>query len=124
MKTQILSAIAISALLVGCSDNQLSRSSSTRANNMKVASQFNELPSAVQKTVKDQVPNGVIDKISTQTRDGRLVYKIKFQDEGLNPAIYVASDGTLLKSDISRDKAYGATGTPSETSSGSDRDLK
>ena len=54
----------------------------------------------MQKTVKQEVPNGIVDKISTETKDGQLVYKVKFQDEGLNPAIFVASDGTLIKSDL------------------------
>ena len=124
MKTQVLTAIAVSLLLAGCSDNQWGRSSSTRAKDMKVASQFSDLPPAVQKTVKEQVPNGVVDKISMQTKDGQLVYKIKFQDEGLNPALYVAADGNVIKSDISREKAYGATGAGAEASSGSDRDIK
>lgn len=65
-----------------------------------------------------------MDKISTETRDGQLVYKIKFQDEGINPAIFVGSDGTLIKSDISREKAYGATGSPSELGRGLKGEIK
>ena len=94
-----------------------------KADNMKVASQFNDLPPAVQKAVKEQAPNGLVDKITTETKDGQLVYKIKFKDEGLNPALWVTADGNVLKSDISREKAYGATGNPNDVSSGSDRDL-
>jgi uncharacterized membrane protein YkoI len=122
--TELFGVIAVAALLAGCSDNQFGRSSGPKADDVKVASQFNELPPAVQKTVKEQAPNGVIDKISTETKDGRLTYKIKFQDEGLNPALWVTADGNVLKSDISRDKAFGATGAGSETSSGSARNLK
>lgn len=124
MKKELFISIAVAAFLAGCSDNPLGRSSGPKADSMKVANQFNELPSAVRKAVKEQVPNGVVDKITTETKDGQLVYKIKFQDEGLNPAIYVTADGNVLKSDISRDKAFGATGNPNEITSGSDRDLK
>src|SRR5215510_14631958 len=122
-KQGLFAGIAVAALLAGCSDGRFSRDTSMKADNMKVASQFNELPPAVQKAVKEQAPNGVIDKISTETKDGQLVYKIKFQDEGLNPALWVPPDGNVLKTDISRDKAFGATGNPSDAASGSDRDL-
>jgi uncharacterized membrane protein YkoI len=122
-KTELLGAIAVAALLAGCSENQFGRSS-PKADDMKVASQFNELPPAVQKAVKEQAPNGVVDKISTETKDGHLTYKIKFQDEGMNPSLWVTADGNVLKSDISRDKAFGATGAGSDTATGSARDLK
>src|SRR5678815_4589619 len=114
IRKELFAAIAIGAFVVGCSDNRFGSDSSPKADSLKVASQFNELPSAVQKAVKEQVPNGVVDKISTETKDGMLVYKIKFQDEGVNPSLYVTADGNVLKSDISRDKAFGATGNPSE----------
>src|SRR5258705_9750690 len=88
---EILAAMAIAALLAGCSDNRLGGDTSMKADNMKVASQFNELPAPVQKAVKEQAPNGLVDKITTETKDGQLVYKIKFKDEGLNPALWVTA---------------------------------
>ena len=106
MKKAILSTIVITALVVGCSD---SRNSMT-AKDATAANQFGDLPPAVQTTVKREVPNGIVDRVSTETKNGRLVYKIKFQDEGLNPSIWVTADGNILKSDINRDKALGATG--------------
>ena len=121
MKRAILSIIAITALLVGCSDNRNSMS----AKDATAANQFGDLPPAVQSAVKREVPNGIVDRVSTETKDGRLVYKIKFQDEGLNPSIWVTADGNILKSDINRDKAVGATGSGSDLTTGSStKDLK
>src|SRR5258705_10196809 len=86
MKKQMIAMMAVAALFVGCSDNN---GRGTAAKNPNVAADFNNLPSAVKATVNREVPNGIVDKISTETRDGRMVYKIKFQDQGLNPAIWV-----------------------------------
>jgi len=121
MKKAILSTIAVAALLVGCSDSRNSMS----AKDATAANQFGDLPPAVQSAVKREVPNGIVDRVSTETKNGRLVYKIKFQDEGLNPSIWVAADGNILKSDINRDKAVGATGNASDLNTGSStKDLK
>src|SRR3954469_2630692 len=120
MKKELLVTMAAAALLAGCSDNKLG-SSNTTAADPKVASEFNDLPPAVRATVNREVPNGVIDKVSSDTKDGRVVYKIKFRDEGINPSILVAADGTLLKSDISRDKALGATGASVDATAGSSK---
>ncbi|HMC29110.1 MAG TPA: PepSY-like domain-containing protein [Verrucomicrobiae bacterium] len=120
MKKAILSTIAVTALLVGCSDSRKSIS----AKDATAANQFGDLPPAVQTTVKREVPNGIVDRVSTETKNGRLVYKIKFQDQGLNPSIWVTADGNILKSDINRDKAVGATGNASDLNTGSSKDLK
>jgi len=123
MKKQIIAMMAMAALFVGCSDNN--GRSGTAAKNASVAADFNNLPSAVKATVNREVPNGIVDKISTETRDGRMVYKIKFQDQGLNPAIWVSSEGNIIKSDINRDKAVGATGNDVDLTTGSSKsDLK
>ncbi len=118
MKKEVLITMAAAALFAGCSDNKLG-SSNTTAKDPKVASEFNDLPPAVRTAVNREVPNGVIDKVSSETKDGRIVYKVKFKDEGLNPAIWVTADGNILKSDISRDKAVGATGAGVDVATGS-----
>jgi uncharacterized membrane protein YkoI len=124
MKKEILASLTVATLLVGCSDNQYGRNE-TAAKNANVASQFNDLPAPVKAAVKREVPNGIVDKVSTETKDGRLVYKVKFQDDGINPAIWVTADGNVLKSDISRDKAFGATGNAVDLTTGySKSDLK
>ncbi len=74
MKRSILSTIAVAALLVGCSDHRNSMS----AKDATAANQFGDLPPTVQSAVKREVPNGIVDRVSTETKDGRLVYKIKF----------------------------------------------
>src|SRR4051812_392859 len=123
MKKQIIAMMAMAALFVGCSDNN--GRSGPAAKNANVAADFNNLPSAVKAAVNREVPNGIVDKISTETRDGRMVYKIKFQDPGINPAIWVTGEGNIIKSDINRDKAVGATGNDVDLTTGSSKsDLK
>ena len=113
MKKAILSSIAITALLLGCSDNRTSMT----AKDATAANQFGDLPAAVQSAVKREVPNGIVDRVSTETKNGRLVYKIK--------ALRGLAQLWREKSDINRDKAVGATGNASDATSGSSKsDLK
>src|SRR2546428_11565135 len=107
IKKSILSTIAVAALLVGCSDSRNSMS----AKDATAASQFGDLPPTVQSAVKREVPNGIVDRVSTETKEGRLVYKIKFQERGLNPSIWVTADGSILKSDINATKRSARPGT-------------
>jgi uncharacterized membrane protein YkoI len=60
---------------------------------------FNELPPAVQKTVRAQAPNAEIADVSHKTRDGMDVYEVEFKEPG-NPKVVVAADGKLLNTDM------------------------
>ena len=96
MKTLITALSAASLLLIGCNQN------------METASrQFNELPPAVQKTVRAHAPNAEIASVNKKEMDGQTVYEIHFQTEGKNPQILVAYDGRMLQSDTTK----GAPGT-------------
>jgi uncharacterized membrane protein YkoI len=80
---------------------------------------FNELPPAVQKTVRAQAPNAEIADVSHKTRDGMDVYEVEFSEPGKNPKLIVGSDGRLLNTDMPRASGAvqrlltptGATGT-------------
>ena len=80
---------------------------------------FNELPPAVQKTVRAQAPNAEIADVSHQTKDGMDVYQVEFQEPGTNPKLMVSADGRLLNSDMAKPAGRverlltptGATGT-------------
>jgi len=79
---------------------------------------FNELPPAVQKTVRAQAPNAEIADVSHKTRDGMDVYEVEFKEPG-NPKVVVAADGKLLNTDMPKASGpvqrlltpTGATGT-------------
>ena len=91
MKTQVITLIAAMGLILGCNR-------SIESNSAK----FNELPPAVQKTVRAQAPNAEIADISKKTENGMDVYEIQFREPGTNPKIVVAADGKLLNTDMAR----------------------
>lgn len=108
MKRYIISALAAAGLLVGCNKSVESASQ-----------KFNELPPAVQKTVRAQAPQGEIADVSHKTDNGMELYEIQFREPGRNPKIIVAADGKLINTDMARpvggiERALtptGATGT-------------
>src|SRR4051812_32410562 len=94
MKSLSTKAVAITlaaslALFVGC--NRSIESASTK---------FNELPPAVQKTVRAQAPNAEIANVSKKTENGQDVYQVEFNEPGKNPKVLVAADGKLLSTDM------------------------
>jgi uncharacterized membrane protein YkoI len=110
MKKHAIIILATSALLVGCNQS------------VETASQkFNELPPAVQKTVRAQDPNGDIASISQKSENGSQVYQVEFRNpNGPNSKVLVAADGTLVGSDLAKPAGglqrmltpTGAVGTP------------
>src|SRR5438445_11420884 len=91
MKTQFITLLAATGLLVGC--NKSIENTSQK---------FNELPPAVQKTVRAQAPNAEIADISKKTENGMDVYEVSFREPGANPKIVVAADGKLVNSDMTK----------------------
>ena len=91
MKRYVVTLIAAAGLVVGCN-----RSIETASKD------FNELPPAVQKTVRAQSPNGEIAHVNHKTDNGMDVYEVEFREPGSNPKITVASDGKLVTTDMAR----------------------
>ena len=87
--------MAAGALLAGCATNEERRAGSDSAPD--VGTRFSDLPAAVQQTVRAQVPNANIDDIDKETRTGRTIYEITFEEPGKNPKMHIAEDGTILK---------------------------
>jgi uncharacterized membrane protein YkoI len=83
---------AAAILLAGCGRNLESASE-----------RFNELPPAVQKTVRAEVPNGEIQGVSHSAKDGANLYTIEFRENGRKGRMVVAGNGDLL-SDKERDR--------------------
>lgn len=110
MKKYVITLLAASALVAGCNQS------------VETASQkFNELPPAVQKTVRAQSPNAEIASVSQKTENGSQVYQVEFRNEnGSNSKVLVAADGTLVGSDLPKQPGMiqkaltptGAVGTP------------
>lgn len=103
MKNQIMIGLVAVGLITGCASNEnrdsVRHEGAGAETTPSLGTSFDELPAAVQATVKAQAPNAKIDDIDKEMRTGRTVYEVKFKDEGINPAIHVAEDGTLLKAD-------------------------
>jgi uncharacterized membrane protein YkoI len=75
------------AFLVGCEQRNVEHASK----------EFNQLPSAVQKTVRAQAPDAEIADVEQKTRDGVTVYEIQFRDKERYPGMTVAADGMLVR---------------------------
>jgi uncharacterized membrane protein YkoI len=110
MKKHVITLLAASALVAGCNQS------------VETASQkFNELPPAVQKTVRAQAPNAEIANVTQKTENGSQVYEVEFRNDGSpNSKVMVAADGTLVGSDMPKPAGAiqrlltptGAVGTP------------
>jgi uncharacterized membrane protein YkoI len=110
MKKHAIIILAASALVVGCNSS------------VETASQkFNELPPAVQKTVRAQAPNAEIADVTQKNENGLQVYEVEFRNpNGPNSKVLVAADGTLVGSDLPKPAGAlqraltptGAVGTP------------
>src|SRR2546421_5838839 len=91
MRLYAITTIAALGLLAACSPSVESASQ-----------KFNELPPAVQKTVRAQAPQAEIMDVSKKTDNGMEVYEIQFREGDQSPKIVVAADGKLVSSDMAR----------------------
>jgi uncharacterized membrane protein YkoI len=87
----MITLIAAMGLVAGC--NRSIESASQK---------YNELPTAVQKTVRAQAPNAEIADVSRKTDNGIEVYEIQFREPGSNPKLIVTADGKLISTDMAR----------------------
>ncbi len=58
---------------------------------------FSALPLEVQKAIQAHAPNAQIANISRQEENGRVIYQVEFKDQGKNPTLRVANDGTIVQ---------------------------
>ncbi len=56
-----------------------------------------DLPVKVQETIVKKAEGREVATIRTDTLDGRMAYRIEFQERGRNSRLYIAEDGTLLR---------------------------
>lgn len=108
MKRYLVTLLAAAGLVAGC--NRSVESASQK---------FNELPPAVQKTVRAQAPQGEIADVSHKTDNGMDTYEVQFREAGRNAKVVVSADGKLLSTDFAKQPGAvermltptGATGT-------------
>src|SRR3954471_1783101 len=91
IKVYMVTLIAAAGMAVGCNQSVESNSQS-----------FNTLPTAVQKTVRSQSPNGEITSVSRTTENGVEAYKVQIHNPSNNndSTMLVAMDGRVLNSDM------------------------
>lgn len=58
---------------------------------------FNQLPQAAQTTVRNEIGDKPIARVDEDTRYGEPAYRVEVEAPGLNPAIWVAPDGSIIK---------------------------
>lgn len=88
VKTYVVTLIAAAGLVTGCNRSI-----------EKASTDFNSLPTSVQKAIRSQAPESEIASISQTTENGVQAYKVEFQKEGKNSQMIVANDGRILSSD-------------------------
>lgn len=58
---------------------------------------LSDLPEPVQKTVKAEFPSDPVEKIQKESKDGKTVYSVHIKQEGKNPTLKIAEDGSIIK---------------------------
>lgn len=61
-----------------------------------------DLPAAVQQTIRNEARGREIADIDRETSEGRTVYEVEFRAEGRNPQLHVAEDGSIVHGEKSR----------------------
>lgn len=62
-----------------------------------VGTKFSALPAAVQSAIQSHAPNMQISDIERHEDNGRVIYEIQFKDQGTNPNLKIAEDGTVVQ---------------------------
>ena len=65
---------------------------------------LNDLPAAVQKTVKEQQAGREVADIDKEMWNGKAVYEVEFKEKGPNSRLHIASDGSMV---VDKDKKTG-----------------
>jgi hypothetical protein len=58
---------------------------------------FNELPPAAQATVRNEIGTQPITSITRQYEFGEPSFRVEVEQSGLNPSLWVAQDGSIIK---------------------------
>jgi hypothetical protein len=78
---------------------------------------LNDVPPVVRETIRREAGGYKVAEIEKATLNGRQVYEVDIERDGINRELHVASDGTIMK-DTDRE----AVGAPAATERGQDKD--
>lgn len=114
MKTNSLWLVGMATIVAGC----LEQAPLVRYDRPLTSpgGEFSKLPPVVQNSVRAQAGMAEIDAITKETSRGATIYVFHFKNIGLNPPLYVASDGSVLTSDLQ--VAVGVSADAIEASTG------
>jgi Neuraminidase (sialidase) len=115
MKINTLWAIAIAVTLCGCVEE--TPVVTYHHPLTSPGGKFSQLPPAVQNSVRAEAGMAEIADISRDTGEGDTIYQIRFRNADVYPPLYVASDGSVLTSNMT--VAVGATVDTIAASTGS-----
>lgn len=114
MKTHSLWLMGIAAILAGCAE-QTPLTDYDRPLTSP-GGQFSRLSPVVQNSVRAQAGMAEIDRITKETSGGSTIYVFHFRDTQVYPPLFVASDGSVLTSNL--DVAVGVSADAIEASTG------
>ncbi|HLX71603.1 MAG TPA: hypothetical protein VKV04_18480 [Verrucomicrobiae bacterium] len=114
MKTYSLWLMGVAVILAGC----VEQTPLTEYNRPLTSpgGQFSKLSPVVQNSVRAQAGMAEIDSISKETSGGSTIYVFHFKDVGIYPPLYIASDGSVLTSNL--DVAVGVSADAIQASTG------
>jgi hypothetical protein len=115
MKTHILWFVVIAAALCGCADQPLVAYDQPLNS---PGGEFAKLPPAVQNSVRAEAGMAEIEKVIRNPEGPTAVYEVRFRNQAVYPPLYLASDGSVLNSNLT--VAVGASEDSIAVSTGSE----
>ncbi len=88
--SHILAITAAATILAGCAQWNERFEGAQSVN-------FNAMPPAVQATVRNEIGNQPITAITRERKYGDPSYRVEVEQLGLNPTLWVASNGSIIK---------------------------
>ena len=113
MKIHPLCFIAVAAIVAGCVEEPAEYSQPLTS----PGAEFSTVPPAVQNSVRAQAGAAEIVSVTRHDSAGETVYLFTFKNPELRPPLLVATDGSVLRSDLT--VAVGATEDSITASTGS-----
>jgi hypothetical protein len=115
MKTHALWFVAVIAAVCGCADQPLVTYDQPLTS---PGGEFAKLPPAVQNSVRAEARMAEIQRVIRNPEGPTAVYEIRFRNEAVYPPLYLASDGSVLTSNLN--VAVGASKDTIAASTGSE----
>ena len=103
-RSMLLATVATLALSMSCAAmGEDKEKESGGADEKEVTMKLDQVPAAVQTTLKEEARGATIDEVDKISEDGLTVYETDVQIKGKSYEIQVAEDGTLVSKKWERD---------------------